>query len=151
MLEMSIRTVNYQYKLSIQRSQVVYRCIFRKSSGTTNGFERYDFPDTTARYVKITVNGNTLNDWASVSEVRIFGDPKNASPNPPPNPPPTPPPSDSTVNIAAAGGPYKAQGTKYLCSESVLVWRVAVCEPNLTQFLDFLLERYSNKDLSIGQ
>jgi hypothetical protein len=55
------------------------------------------------------------------------------------NPPTTPPPSDSTVNIAAAGGSYKAQGTKYLCPESVLVWRVAVCEPNLTQFLDFLL------------
>lgn len=68
------------------------------SSGTTNGFERYEFPDTTGRYVKITVNGNTLNNWASISEINVFGDPNNTPP-----PPPTPPPSDNTLNIAAAG------------------------------------------------
>ena len=72
------------------------------SSGTTNGFERYEFPDRTARYVKITVNGNTLNNWASILEISVFGDPSN-TPTPPPAPPPTPPPSDSTLNIAAAG------------------------------------------------
>ncbi|MGB8159631.1 MAG: discoidin domain-containing protein, partial [Nitrososphaeraceae archaeon] len=72
------------------------------SSGSTNGFERYEFPDTTARYVKITVNGNTLNDWASILEISVFGDPNN-TPTPNPTPPPTPPPSDSTLNIAAAG------------------------------------------------
>lgn len=68
-------------------------------SGTTNGFERYEFPDTTARYVKITVNGNTLNDWASILEISVFGDP-NITPTPTPTPPPTPPPSDSMLNIA---------------------------------------------------
>src|SRR6476620_925910 len=72
------------------------------SSGTTNGFERYEFPDITARYVKITVNGNTINDWASILEIGVFGDPNN-TPTPTPTPPPTPPPSDSTLNIAAAG------------------------------------------------
>ena len=70
------------------------------SSGTTNGFERYEFPDRTARYVKITVNGNTLNDWASILEIRAFGDPNNP---PTPTPSPTTPPSDSMLNIAAAG------------------------------------------------
>jgi hypothetical protein len=73
------------------------------SSGTTNGFERYDFADTNARYVKITVNGNTLNDWASINEVRVFGDPDNNNPNPPPSPPPGPPPTDGKINIAVAG------------------------------------------------
>ena len=68
------------------------------SRGTTNDFERYDFPDTTGRYVKITVNGNTINNWASISEISVLGDP-----NTTPTPPPPPPPSDSTLNIAAAG------------------------------------------------
>ena len=56
---------------------------FRTSSGNTNGFERYEFPDTTARYVKITVNGNTLNDWASILEISVFGDPNNTPTAPP--------------------------------------------------------------------
>ena len=72
------------------------------SSGTTNGFERYEFTDRTARYVKITVNGNTLNDWASILEISVFGDPNNI-PAPTPTPTPTPPPSDGTLNIAAVG------------------------------------------------
>ncbi len=50
------------------------------SSGNTNGFERYEFPDRTARYVKITVNGNTLNNWASILEISLFGDPSNTPP-----------------------------------------------------------------------
>lgn len=53
------------------------------SSGGTDGFERYNFPDATARYVKITVNGNTLNNWASISEIAVFGDPSSPSPPPP--------------------------------------------------------------------
>jgi len=72
------------------------------SSGNTNGFERYEFPDRMAQYIKITVNGNTINDWASISEISVFGDPS-TTPTPSPTPPPTPPPSDSTVNIAAVG------------------------------------------------
>src|SRR5262249_45414856 len=35
--------------------------------------ETYDFADTTARYVRITVNGNTLNQWASITELRVQG------------------------------------------------------------------------------
>ena len=53
------------------------------SSGGTDGFERYNFPDASARYAKVTVNGNTLNNWASISEIAIFGDPSAPSPPPP--------------------------------------------------------------------
>jgi 3D (Asp-Asp-Asp) domain-containing protein len=42
-----------------------------KSSGTTAGPERYDFQDTGGRYVAIFVNGNTENNYASISEVEI--------------------------------------------------------------------------------
>src|SRR2546425_391059 len=41
------------------------------SNGTTASFENYDFSDVTARYVKITVNGNTINNWASISEINV--------------------------------------------------------------------------------
>ena len=43
------------------------------SSGTTAGPERYDFPDVNAAYVLIVVNGNTENNFASISEIDMNG------------------------------------------------------------------------------
>lgn len=42
-----------------------------KSSGSTRDLEEYDVPDTNARYLKITVNGNTQNTWVSITEVSV--------------------------------------------------------------------------------
>jgi Tfp pilus assembly major pilin PilA/predicted phosphodiesterase len=42
-----------------------------KSSGNTLSFENYEFPEALARYVKITVNGNTQNNYASIAEIRV--------------------------------------------------------------------------------
>jgi hypothetical protein len=42
-----------------------------KSSGDTVSFDNYEIPSTLARYVKITVNGNTQNDYASITEVKL--------------------------------------------------------------------------------
>jgi hypothetical protein len=42
-----------------------------KSSGTTTAAETYSFTARSARRVRITVNGNTLNDWASIAEARV--------------------------------------------------------------------------------
>ena len=44
------------------------------SSGTTSSYERYTFGAVNARYVKVTVNGNTLNAWASISELTVTAD-----------------------------------------------------------------------------
>ncbi|UVS69999.1 discoidin domain-containing protein [Nitrososphaera viennensis] len=44
-----------------------------KSSGTTAGLQRYDFADVSARYIRITVNGNTENNWASITEIKVYG------------------------------------------------------------------------------
>jgi F5/8 type C domain-containing protein len=45
-----------------------------KSSGTTLSSQKYTLPQaTSARYVKITVNGNSLNQWASITEIDVFG------------------------------------------------------------------------------
>jgi hypothetical protein len=44
------------------------------SSGITTSPEKYTMPaGTEGRYVRITVNGNTENDWASITEVAILG------------------------------------------------------------------------------
>jgi hypothetical protein len=43
------------------------------SSGTTLNSEKYTFSATNARYVRVTVNGNTVNTWASITELDIFG------------------------------------------------------------------------------
>ena len=85
--------------------------------------EKYSFSETQARYVKITFAGNTQNDWASISEIDVFGLPVSTPPPPlpqeeicgdgidndnngqidegcnsePPSPPPTPNPVDDGV------------------------------------------------------
>ncbi len=45
-----------------------------QSEGITTDFERYDFADIIARYIKIRVDGNTLDDWAAISEIKVYGD-----------------------------------------------------------------------------
>ena len=42
-----------------------------KSSGSTLSFDKFVIPTTSARYVKIIVNGNTQNDYASITEVKL--------------------------------------------------------------------------------
>jgi F5/8 type C domain/Tectonin domain len=45
------------------------------SGGATKSPEKYILPaDTEGRYVRVTVNGNTENDWASITEIAAFGD-----------------------------------------------------------------------------
>src|SRR6266516_1147654 len=45
-----------------------------KSSGTTLSAETYSLPTTvTARFVRVTVNGNTENNWASITELSVVG------------------------------------------------------------------------------
>ena len=42
------------------------------SSGTTLNSEKYTFSSTDARYVRVTVNGNSQNNWASITELDVF-------------------------------------------------------------------------------
>ncbi|MDQ6863080.1 MAG: discoidin domain-containing protein [Thermoproteota archaeon] len=56
-----------------------------KSSGTTLSAEKYSLPTSvTTRFVRVTVNGNTENNWASITELSVDG-----SSNTPPHTPPT--------------------------------------------------------------
>jgi predicted phosphodiesterase len=63
------------------------------SSGKSLSYESYEFSQTTAQYVKITVNGNTQNNYATIAEVRI----KEGEGNPP-TPTPTPTPAPQCTN-----------------------------------------------------
>ncbi len=43
------------------------------SSGTTLNSEKYIISSTNARYVRVTVNGNNVNNYAQITELDIFG------------------------------------------------------------------------------
>lgn len=47
--------------------------IFSGQSQKTLNLQRYDFADSIARQLKITVNGNTENNWASITEIKVYG------------------------------------------------------------------------------
>lgn len=60
------------FVVSTSNDGVHYKTAFTgKSSGTTAGAETYRFDRRKARHVRITVNGNNLNDWASIAEARV--------------------------------------------------------------------------------
>jgi F5/8 type C domain len=63
----------YSFVISTSTDGVTYTTkLNTKSSGTTLGSEKYSIPLTNARYVKVTVNGNTVNKAASITELDIF-------------------------------------------------------------------------------
>jgi hypothetical protein len=43
------------------------------SSGKSTNFERYDFTQESARYVKISVTKNQISAWVSINEVHVYG------------------------------------------------------------------------------
>jgi hypothetical protein len=70
--------------------------IERESSGTASGLEKYSLPSgTEGKFVRITVNGNSENNWTSITEIALFGV-KSEAETPSSSPPPSQPnPGDS--------------------------------------------------------
>ncbi|WP_410813906.1 chondroitinase-B domain-containing protein [Micromonospora sp. 067-2] len=66
----------------------------RASSGTTAQPETYDYPDRTARYLRIVGFGNTANAWTSITEVDVQG--------PGGDPTTPPPPGGTVVNVSTS-------------------------------------------------
>ncbi|MDR4511253.1 MAG: discoidin domain-containing protein [Nitrososphaeraceae archaeon] len=65
---------NLDFAVSVSSDGSDYRQIFtNRSSGETSKLEVYDIPDTTAKFVRITVTGNSMNNWSSISDISIFG------------------------------------------------------------------------------
>jgi hypothetical protein len=68
------------FTLSVSPDGTAYTQVYSgKSSGTTTEAETYAFTATSARRLRITVNGNTLNDWASIAEARVCAPPPTSS------------------------------------------------------------------------
>jgi hypothetical protein len=62
------------FAIGVSKDGTTFTQVFSgKTSGTTTALETYDFPDTVGRYVRVTVNGNTQNQWASITEIRVAG------------------------------------------------------------------------------
>ncbi|MFL5355331.1 heparin lyase I family protein [Archangium sp.] len=62
------------FALSVSSDGLSYTPVYSgRSSGTTTAAETYAFTPVSARRLRITVNGNTLNDWASIAEARVCG------------------------------------------------------------------------------
>jgi hypothetical protein len=77
------------FTISVSTDGAGYATVYSgKSSGTTTSDETYTFSAVSARYVRVTVNGNTENDWASITDLRVGGA-SSGSPPPPPPPPPS--------------------------------------------------------------
>ena len=98
--------------------------------GTTISPERYDFADIEARYVKITINGNNQNEWASITEIEINGqgdrhpvgpDPEPDSDTTPPSVKITSPAADSAI-INARQQPLRSQ---YRARHQTTQWEAA--------------------------
>jgi len=66
-------TRKYSFVVAVSTDGNLWHKVFGgKSSGTTEGPETYLIPSSTAYHLRITVNGNTQDDTASIIEVVIY-------------------------------------------------------------------------------
>ena len=64
----------YHFIIATSPDGVTFTNVFSgDSSGTTVSSEKYTISNTNARYVRVTINGNTQNNAASIYELDIFG------------------------------------------------------------------------------
>jgi hypothetical protein len=64
----------YNFLISASNDGVAFSRLFNnQSTGTTSSFEKYNISntDTNARYIRVTVNGNTLDSYATISEISV--------------------------------------------------------------------------------
>ena len=77
------------FTLATSEDGTTYTQAYAASSALTSAAQTYRFPSVRkARYVRVTVNGNTVNDWASIAEARACGE-DTTTPLPPPSTVPT--------------------------------------------------------------
>lgn len=67
------RSTAFELSVSVD-GQSFTRVYAGTSSGTTTSLESYAFATVSARFVRVTVNGNSENDWASITELRLVGE-----------------------------------------------------------------------------
>jgi len=67
-------TRQYHFVIATSTDGSTFTNVFNgDSSGTSVSSEKYTISNINARYVRVTVNGNTQNNWASIYDFKIFG------------------------------------------------------------------------------
>jgi len=67
-------TRHYNFDISVSKDGNAYTKAFSgTSTGKTLQIENNTFREIDGRYIKVTVNGNSENDWASITEMRVDG------------------------------------------------------------------------------
>ena len=65
---------HYNFDISVSKDGNAYTKAFSgTSAGKTSQIENNTFREIDGRYIKVTVNGNSENDWASITEMRVDG------------------------------------------------------------------------------
>jgi len=65
---------HYNFDISVSKDGNAFTNVFSgTSSGQTSQMENYDFQDIDGHYVKVTLNGNSENEWASITEMKVDG------------------------------------------------------------------------------
>jgi hypothetical protein len=61
---------SYFFTIEVSTNGRAFTQVFSgSSSGTATGLENFDFPDTQAKYVRITGSGNSVNLWNNYAEI----------------------------------------------------------------------------------
>lgn len=69
------RTADFEVQVSSNGTSWTTVLSLTSSSGSTLNLETYDVTDTVASWVRIVGYGNSSNDWNSITEVEIYGEP----------------------------------------------------------------------------
>ncbi|WP_257454957.1 metallophosphoesterase [Archangium lipolyticum] len=69
--------------LSTSEDGTTFTQAYAADSTLTTAAQTYRFTARKARYLRVTVNGNTVNDWASITESRVCADDATPSPTVP--------------------------------------------------------------------
>ncbi|MGC1135774.1 MAG: discoidin domain-containing protein [Nitrososphaeraceae archaeon] len=124
------------FNVSLSNDGSTFKNVFEgRSNGSATGFEKYSLPSgPEGKFVRITVNGNTENNWASISEIALFGarigpEPPAEPPSPPPAEPPSPP---SPGNNGSDAGTNDEFGIKkiYSTKRGGEQWFMNMQDPN---------------------
>lgn len=100
-------TRSSNYEVAVSRDGSTYYIVASGLSARSSQAQRVSFTAAPARYVRVTVKGNTTNNWASITELRTL---LCGGTTPPPPPPPPPPTTGTDVFGVTMLHPTKAGG-----------------------------------------
>ncbi|MEJ2608885.1 MAG: discoidin domain-containing protein [Candidatus Thiodiazotropha sp.] len=62
------------FSIAYSTDDATYTQVYKGVSGYGTDIQNYSFAPIDARYIRLTVNGNTINTWASILEFAVNGD-----------------------------------------------------------------------------